>query len=197
MSTRLKLSGAAYRRLKVIREENLTKYAGNKDAYVKKAEKIGKVMTTEVSNKQSKQNPLSRMKNKTHFILWVCFRCSRCFIIPHTLNKHQTWSSFISNSCKQIRGVERATLYGRHWATLSLGAPLIVYTNILTYCRLTFELWRRNFSLNQGCNVFAIAGRITFIFMNYGHHSVQDIFTFCLHTLSLASFKTSPWPSFC
>jgi len=69
MSTRLKLSGAAYRRLKVIREENLTKYAGNKDAYVKKAEKIGKVMTTEVSNKQSKQNPLSRMKNKTHFIL--------------------------------------------------------------------------------------------------------------------------------
>jgi len=39
MSKRLKLSGAAYRRLKNNRKEILTKYARSTDAYVKKVKK--------------------------------------------------------------------------------------------------------------------------------------------------------------
>jgi len=42
MSIQLMASGEAYHKLKVNREENLTKYAESVDAYVKKAEKIGK-----------------------------------------------------------------------------------------------------------------------------------------------------------
>jgi len=51
----LKLSGAIYRRLKPNREENVIKYAWSIYAYVKKAEKIGRVMMRKVTiSKQSK-----------------------------------------------------------------------------------------------------------------------------------------------
>jgi len=42
MRKQLQVSDAAYRGLKTNREENLTKYARSMDAYVKKAEKLGK-----------------------------------------------------------------------------------------------------------------------------------------------------------
>jgi len=42
MSKRLKLSGAAYRRLRANRKENLKNYSGSIDAFVKKAEKNNK-----------------------------------------------------------------------------------------------------------------------------------------------------------
>jgi len=42
MSKQLKPSGAAYRRLKADREENLTGFAGSINACVKKAENIGR-----------------------------------------------------------------------------------------------------------------------------------------------------------
>jgi len=38
-------------------------------AYAKKAEKLGKVMTRRVANKQRKHDPLSRIKNTTPFSL--------------------------------------------------------------------------------------------------------------------------------
>jgi len=50
MSKRLKLSAAAYRRLKATRVENLTKYAGFTVAYVKKAERKEQQMTRKVAN---------------------------------------------------------------------------------------------------------------------------------------------------
>jgi len=55
------------------------------------------------------------MKNKTHFGLQV-FSCDfhDALLIVISLNKHETWSSFILNSCKQILGLKRvATLW---WA---------------------------------------------------------------------------------
>ena len=54
---RSKPIGAAYRRLKANREENLTKCAGSIYAYVKKAEKIGSVMMRKVA---------ASRKSKTH-----------------------------------------------------------------------------------------------------------------------------------
>jgi len=48
-SKRLKPSGAAYQKIKTNREENLTNYGGSIYAYVKKAEKIGRVMMRKVA----------------------------------------------------------------------------------------------------------------------------------------------------
>jgi len=49
MGKRLKPSGAAYRRLKANKEENLTRYAESVYAYVKKAETIARVMMRKVA----------------------------------------------------------------------------------------------------------------------------------------------------
>jgi len=57
MCKKLKLSDAAYWRLKANREEHLAKYTGSIYAYVKKAEKIGRVMIIKVANKQKKHDP--------------------------------------------------------------------------------------------------------------------------------------------
>jgi len=55
------------------------------------------------------------MKNKTYFSLWV-FDCDYqdAWLILISLNKHETWTSFILESCNQIWGVERAALL---WST--------------------------------------------------------------------------------
>jgi len=48
-------------------------------------------------------------------------------------------------------------------------------------------------------NLFAIAGRITFVFMNYGLQWDILYFTLlllCFYTLSLPCLHTSVWPSF-
>jgi len=78
------------------------KYDGSMYAYVKKAEKIDRLMMKKVAtirkskthNRQSKSRPIS-----------VC----ACFI-PYTLNKYETWCPFNLNSCKQILGLERPAL---------------------------------------------------------------------------------------
>jgi len=56
-SKRLRPSGAAYRRLKSSKEENLTKCTGSTYAYVKNAEKIEKVAMRKVATYR---------KSKTH-----------------------------------------------------------------------------------------------------------------------------------
>jgi len=64
MLNKSKLRGAAYRRLKVNMEENLTKYAGSIDACVKKQENIGRAND---ENKQQKQDPQSKNKKRGLF----------------------------------------------------------------------------------------------------------------------------------
>jgi len=56
MNKRLKLSGAAYRRLKTSREVTLTKYGGSIDAYEKKAKKLGRAMMRKLVNGQKRQD---------------------------------------------------------------------------------------------------------------------------------------------
>jgi len=58
----------AYRRLKINREENLTKYVWFVHAYVEKA-KSGKINDEKGSDKQNTARLISTMKNKTHFSL--------------------------------------------------------------------------------------------------------------------------------
>jgi len=57
MSKLLKLSGAAYRRLKTSREVTLTKYAVSIFAYVKKTENEEEQMMRKLVNGQKKQDP--------------------------------------------------------------------------------------------------------------------------------------------
>jgi len=46
-------------------------------------------------------------------------------------------------------------------------------------------------------NLFVIAGRSTFIFMNCGRQSVQDIFIFCISSVLLQHTEPSPLPHVC
>jgi len=68
-------------------------------------------MTRRVANKQRKQDPQSRIKNKTPFNFWV-FNCdvqdALLFLI--VTNKHDTWFSLIFYCCKQTWGVERGSI---------------------------------------------------------------------------------------
>jgi len=46
-------------------------------------------------------------------------------------------------------------------------------------------------------NLFVLAGRITFIFMNYGRQSVQDIFIFCISSVLFQHTEPRPLPHAC
>jgi len=46
-------------------------------------------------------------------------------------------------------------------------------------------------------SLFVIVGRITFIFVNYGRQSVQDIFIFCISSVLLQHTEPSPLPHVC
>ena len=70
MSKRLKPSGVTYWRLEANREENLTKYAGSINAYLKKSEQNRQSNDEKDVDKQKKQD-WSTMKNKIYFSLWV------------------------------------------------------------------------------------------------------------------------------
>jgi len=75
------------------------------------------------------------------------------------------------------------------------GVPLTV--SAMTTARLYKPEYRAGLH-----NFFAIAGRITFTFMNYDRQWLQVILyfallLFCFHTLRLTCFHTFVWPSFC
>jgi len=78
--------------------------------HMKKKQKNRKSNDEEGGDKQKKARLIIDNENKTHFSLWV-FDCDLqdALVILISLNKHETWSSFILNSC-QIWGVERAAL---------------------------------------------------------------------------------------
>ena len=70
--------------------------------YVTKAEKIGRVMIRTSKNKQKKPYPF--------FSLWVFDSDVQGVLLFLAFKKHETWSLFILNSCKQISWVERVAL---------------------------------------------------------------------------------------
>jgi len=58
-------------------------------------------MTRGVANKQRKQDPQSRIENKTPFeFVSIWLWCSRCYIIPYCYNRHGTWFSLMLHCCK-------------------------------------------------------------------------------------------------
>jgi len=64
MSKRLKLSGAAYRRLRANRKENLKNYSGSIDAFVKKAEKNNKSKWERWWTIKQKTPPITKNRNR-------------------------------------------------------------------------------------------------------------------------------------
>jgi len=72
------------------------------------------------------------------------------------------------------------------------GVPLVSGTEVCVKRQLNSK-WHRT----GVHNLFAVAGRITFIFMNYGRQPVQDIFIFCISSVLLQHTEPSPLPHVC
>jgi len=87
LSKRLKLIGAAYRRLEANSEETATKYSGSTDAYAK-AEKIVRVMMNG-GEQAEKARPI--LENQRPNLFCECLILMlKMLYIPSTFSKHET-----------------------------------------------------------------------------------------------------------
>ena len=80
-----------------------------------------------MASKQKNQGPQSRMKNKTHFTLWVIDAdVQNCLIVLMSLliTKHDLSFQIVVS---KFEGWKWRDFYGRPQATFSLATPLIVY----------------------------------------------------------------------
>jgi len=144
----LKPSGAAYWRLKANREENLTKYAGSIYANVKKPEKIGKWW------KKWRQAEKARFVSNRPWKTILLSNCECLILMSNMFHSlylylHETWSSFISSSCKRIWGVESAAFLWPVWGSTSPRYAAALNTSFLSfYCTNMFSCVQYGFIWN-------------------------------------------------